>query len=128
MGLLVTTSTFTFKSTQEVFWVWIGFWLGINHLAGQGREHSAEVWGKIDGFWSLMTHKTSAVWDVWLEETDTAWISPEQSTPGAWRSLRCHSLEIFKKYLYGLDGIFHLEEPPLWREGVHTPARTTHTG
>lgn len=66
-------------------------------MAGQGREHSAEVWGKIDGFWSLMTHKTSALWNVWLEETDTAWISPEQSTPGAWRNPRCHSLETFKK-------------------------------
>lgn len=31
----------------------------------------------------------------------------------------------FLTYLYGLDGIFHLEESPFWRERVHTPARTT---
>lgn len=36
--------------------------------------------------------------------------------------------KLFKKYLYGLDGIFHLEEPPLWRERVHTPARQHRQG
>lgn len=101
--------------------------VGDKSLGRTGEGTFCWTSGKVDAFWFLVTHKRAELWDVWLEETHTAWISCEQSITGLWRRPTCHSLETFWKYLYGLDGIFHLEEPPLWRERVHTPATTTQT-